>query len=505
MTIDIILLPVRNQTLSVLQTYDQLNKQRQELMTVTILDNHSVDGLTHRDVHDIDFYAKSTRPLKNTSSFLHSAINHQRYDPNDYILLLAPGTILPDNYIENLTDFIYEGTDYVIDVVLGAVNFQKARSTTIIGDPRTKKHEKRVEADKKRLLAQTVATNTTNEEIPDSTTFTKKFGKPERDPEKETKPVFESREVITPEKHKKNIELLGKLQKIVKTPHGTLHLEEPTKEAMEWATKVVLEKEGKLKTNWSGIDLNLAENYRFDDKVAINAKFDEKSTIKTNSVEKMTIKMDSEEKLTEKKDSIENQSASVSPGLMTPISEKSISRSEKYSVKKDTQTEKSVKKDTIFDWKRDFIPNNVLFRRHVLLNSDAYDTKQPFVNWLCQILHNIDKVTRIEIQFSPEWPVISKTKKLIDVDKIVRSVNKDTVIEGAKTERESKKESEQMGDRIIPDPSTLDTIASTRPVISMPTHPDINVVSGHVQQYVPEIKDTNGKKVSGPAWYSWME
>jgi hypothetical protein len=79
------------------------------------------------------------------------------------------------------------------------------------------------------------------------------------------------------------------------------------------------------------------------------------------------------------------------------------------------------------------------------------------------------------------------------------------VIEGAKTERESKKESEQMGDRIIPDPSTLDTIASTEAVISMPTHPDINVVSGHVQQYVPEIRDTDNKKVSGPAWFSWME
>jgi len=261
----------------------------------------------------------------------------------------------------------------------------------------------------------------------------------------------------------------------------------------ELHAKVDFESREVKKTSWSGIEL----------KPTKKANYDEKQVKKTDSVENVIQKMDSDERLTQKQDSDQNVREAESSGLMEPLNQKPVSRSQKYSVEKHTpasfQAKSSVKKHT-HKWNASFEANNVLIRTQLLLESGILKTKEPFVNWVCRLVHNLSSDTRIQIKYVPDFPVTIKSKKIFNVDKVVKMLDKERHDEGAKTERQVEKGSEKMSDDIIPDSPTHASSTSADTDIEQ----IITVRNGLVSQHIPEIKYEDGSK-SGPAWWSWME
>ena len=135
---------------------------------------------------------------------------------------------------------------------------------------------------------------------------------------------------------------------------------------------------------------------------------------------------------------------------------------------------------------------------------------------MCRLVYNLSRDSRIQIKYVPDFPVVIKSKKIFNVDKIVSKLNKETETEGAETERQIKKKSEKMRGDIIPD-SFVQSAIGSEPSEIIPdsqTHAGststdtktitVTVTNGLVSQHIPEIKYEDGSK-SGPAWWSWME
>ena len=401
MSVDIIVLPVHNAMNRVLTLYDQITKQMHNHMSVTILDNGSTDGLGPNTVimSDQVLFTRSTKKIKNTSFLVtHSILKNP--DPNEYILILQPQTILSKDYIQHLVNHIEID---VPDISFGAVGTAKLRSTLVNPDPRVEKYNKW-------LKTQPTPTFTDAET---DITFTKISGKSAKEWEIEVKTDFENGKHYRFDDKTRNwsgIDLKPK-KKVVKTPHGTLILEEPTKEAMDWAKKAIL---------------------------------------------------------TEKQDSIEKVREPDIPRLLEPSSTKPKNRFEKFTSEKVSRntTPMCVPYYTHENWKNGFISNNILIKRRIFLESGGFDRDTNIVEGLLGFLYTQIEIRRIQADFGAEWSVHTQTgkkSKIPDVDKIVDKFAAGYEALLAETDDKNEKESEKPCRQIIPDSPTQAPLESAVP------------------------------------------
>jgi glycosyltransferase involved in cell wall biosynthesis len=460
--IDIIILPVKNASGHVLSLYDQLNKQRQELLSIFVIDNGSTDGLSHQSIFNIDFFTSVKKTIKATAALVHHAILSND-DPSEYFLFLQPNSNIHEDYIQNLVDYI---DWYNPDIAFGAVDTRLKRQTKSTPDPRTKSYNKMVKTEVKKKLEEEekvaidVDLDVDLDAEQDSPTFTKISGN--RTSIRENEEKIES---------------------------GTAEVE------VKYVDPSTIKTE---KWEWGGIDLNI--NYN--------------------------------KEVREKQDSIEKQSGSDNSRLVEPSNSKPKTRSQKYFFQQGTKK-----------WTSNFVLNNILIKKTILLDSDAFGKDGVILDTFLSFLYEKLELLQIQPHFATEWCVFVHSDridtkynvgKIVDkiravyatVSKSIHDANGALDIGTAKTDTETPETSERLSSGIIPDlpRHALQRSAATRISSSLIdlskkdrrlrlldvehslTDIVISTVMGGVSVYEGKFKFNieKGSK-DGPKWFSWME